>query len=567
MKFFLRFLFVFFTVAAIGQKKYPQDVFRAPLDIPIILAGTFGELRSDHFHSGVDIKTQQREGLVVKTIGDGYVSRIKISHWGFGKALYVTHPNGYTSVYAHLQKFSPEIEAYIKKKQYAKKTYTIQTYPEKGALRLKKGDVIAYSGNTGGSSGPHLHFEIRKTGNSNPINPLFFGINVEDNKRPVVKSMFVYPLDNVAQVNQSNKPLQLNLRESSEGTFVAERIYAHGKIGLGVNTIDRQDLSYNNNGVYKVETLVNGIPYFNYDFETFSFRETRLINTLIDYARYKIHKERIQRLFKTPANALSIYNKAIDNGIINVKDSASYNIKVKVKDFEDNTTTIYIPVTGKKQAILVSDTLQKTPYRIKANERNIFKDSTVTVNFAKDTFYDDFYLNFKAENDSVVIHEPVKAVHKNFSVLFDVTTVPKEERKQLFIASLSKSGVPIYHGTVKEGNTFRTRSKTLGTYFLTKDTVAPTVIPQNFKDGQWLTNFKFLKVKIGDDVSGIKSYSGTIDDQWVLFEYEPKKSMLSFNFDDITLKTTKKAKHNLKITVTDNVGNNTTFESTFFRKK
>ncbi|NER15707.1 M23 family metallopeptidase [Spongiivirga citrea] len=567
MRFTLYLLILLFSAAAFGQKKYPKDVFRAPLDIPTVLAGTFGELRSDHFHSGVDIKTQQREGLAVKSIGPGYISRIKISHWGFGKALYVTHPNGYTSVYAHLQKFSPEIEAYIKKKQYAKKSYTIQTYPEKGALNLKKGDIIAYSGNTGGSSGPHLHFEIRKTGNSNPINPLFFGIDVEDDKRPVVKSVFAYSLNETSQVNQSNKPIQLNLRESSEGTFVAERIFAHGKIGFGVNTVDRQNLAYNNNGIYKVETLVNGIPYFNYDFETFSFGETRFINTLIDYTRYKLHKERIQRLFKTPANELSIYNKAIDNGIINVKDSSTYNIKIKIKDIKDNTTTIYIPVTGRKQPILIADTIRKTPYRIKANERNIFKDSSVTINFSKNTFYKDFYLDFKSENDTTTLHTPIEAVHKNFSVLFDVKDIPKEEREQLFIASLSKSGIPIYHGTVKEENTFRTRTKTLGKYFLAKDTVPPTILADNFKDEQWLTNFKYLKVKIGDDVSGIKSYKGTIDGQWVLFEYEPKKSMLSFNFNDITLATTKKAKHKLKIVVTDNVGNNTTFESTFYRKK
>lgn len=567
MRFTIQILILFYTITAIGQTKYPKDDFRAPLDIPTVLAGTFGELRSNHFHSGVDIKTQQREGLPVKSIGPGYVSRIKISHWGFGKALYVTHPNGYTSVYAHLQKFSPEIEAYIKKKQYAKKSYTIQTYPSKGVLNLKKGDIIAYSGNTGGSSGPHLHFEIRKTGNSNPINPLFFGMDVEDTKRPVVKSAFVYSISGSAQVNQSQKPIQLNLRESSEGTFVAERIFAHGKIGFGINTIDRQDLAYNSNGVYKVETLVNGIPYFNYDFETFSFSETRFINTLIDYTRYKKHKERIQRLFKTPANALSIYNKAIDNGIINIKDSSTYNIKIKIKDIKDNTTTIYIPVTGKKQEILVADTIQKTPHYIKANERNIFKDSTVTVNFTENTFYKDFYLDFKAKNDTVILHEPVEAVHKNFSLLFDVKAIPKEEREQLFIASLSKSGVPIYHGTVKEENTFRTRTKTLGKYFIAKDTVPPTILPDNFKDGQWLTNFKYLKVKIGDDISGIRSYRGTIDGQWVLFEYEPKKSMLSFNFQDITLAPRKKAMHKLRIVVTDNVGNNTTFESTFYRKK
>ena len=176
------------------------------MEIPLYLSGTFGELRSNHFHSGLDIKTQQREGLNVLTSADGYVSRIRVSHWGYGKALYVTHPNGYTTVYAHLKKFSTKIEAYLKKEQYKKESFEIQLYPKKGALQLSKGEIIAYTGSTGGFVSPHLHFEIRDK-KSNPINPMLFGVSVKDDSAPRINTLIAYSLGSTSQINQSNAPL------------------------------------------------------------------------------------------------------------------------------------------------------------------------------------------------------------------------------------------------------------------------------------------------------------------------------------------------------------------------
>jgi len=312
----LSYIFIFFFSFAFSQQKIPQNDFRSPLDIPIILSGTFGELRSNHFHSGLDIKTKQKEGFEVFAIGDGYVSRIKIQHWGFGKALYVTHTNGYTSVYAHLKKLAPKLEAYLKKQQYNKESYEIQLYPKADELVLKKGEVIAYSGNSGSSGGPHLHFEIRDAA-SKPMNPMLFGIDVKDSHHPTVNGVFVYALSDSAQVNSSNKMVQLQLKKGKENnSFIADKIFASGEIGLGINSYDRQDLAFNKNGIYQLESFVNGVKNFSYDFQKFSFGESRYINTLIDYSRFKKKRQRVQRCFVTAANKLSIYDDVVNDGKI-----------------------------------------------------------------------------------------------------------------------------------------------------------------------------------------------------------------------------------------------------------
>ncbi|MGB5818304.1 MAG: M23 family metallopeptidase, partial [Saonia sp.] len=337
-------LLLFFSIQIKGQENYPKDAFRSPLDIPLILAGTFGELRSNHFHSGIDIKTQQRQGLPIYAIGDGTVTRIKISLWGYGKAMYVAHPNGYTSVYAHLQKFSPEIEEYIKKVQYQKRSYTVEVFPDFGELKVQKGNLIAYGGNTGGSSGPHLHFEIRNSISEKPTNPLLYGLEVRDATNPTFLSLYGYPLSEDAQMNQSNDKIQLNFSKQPDGTFLADKVFAAGTIGFGFEAFDRQDLAANQNGLYTVQQLVNGKVYTDYDFETFSFTETRYINTLIDYAHFGKYRRRIQLCFKTPGNRLGIYNTLHNNGKIVVREGLSYSVEIIITDLEGNHTKLIVPV-------------------------------------------------------------------------------------------------------------------------------------------------------------------------------------------------------------------------------
>ncbi len=556
-------LFLLFSGPLFGQTQYPQDYFRSPLDITIVLAGTFAELRSNHFHSGLDIKTKQIQGLKIYGIADGYVSRIKVAHYGYGKALYVTHPNGYTSVYAHLQKFSPEIEAYIKKKQYEKESFEIELFPNVDELSIKKNDIIAYSGNTGSSSGPHLHFEIRDNA-ERPINPMLFGIDVKDSKKPIISNVYAYPIGKNSHINGSGKKQKLRLIPQRNGNYKIEKIAAFGSIGFSIATIDRQDLAANKNGVYNIKTYYNGIQNFEIDFRRFSFAETKHLNRLIDYEHFKTKKQRLQKLYIEKNNPLSLYDNIIDNGYISVTDSTASVYKVEISDYKGNTTFLDITIQGDDKLPTEVEEKKVTRDYIISDQVTNLTGGNVSVNFPKNTFYDDFHIDFDVTNDTLTLHKPLIPVKKYFTISYDISKYNKEDINQLYIAELKGwNNFPSYSSTKRKGNTLITRTKDLGTYVLATDTDDPTIRPVNFKNGSWLSKYRFLKLKIGDKTTGISNYRATVNGKWILMEYDYKTKTLTHDFNDGAITETK---NNLKVIVTDNVGNNTTFESTFYRK-
>ena len=561
MRFILSFIFIF-SFFLNAQNNYPQDYFNSPLEVPLILSGTFAELRSNHFHSGLDIKTQQRTGLRVKASANGYVSRIKVSHYGYGKVIYITHPNGYTTVYAHLQKFSPDIQAYIKKHQYEKETYEIELFPSAETLPITKNSMIAYSGNSGGSGGPHLHYEIRDK-KERPINPMLFGIDIKDSTNPVIKSIYAYPLDRNSFVNKTNTKQKLYLIPLKNGDYTIKNMEAYGTIGFGIETIDRQDLAANSNGVYNIQTFLNGRQNFEIDFKRFSFSETKHINQLIDYEHYTTKKRRIQKLFKKN-NSLSLYKSIINNGYLSIEDSTYSVYKIRVSDYKNNEAWVTINIKGSKNNISKPQENPTTPYYIKTDKKTSLKEGKVSVDFYKDTFYDDFYMDFEVKNDTLYLHKNIVAAKKRFQITYDVSSYTNKDKSKLYIARLLGSKkYPAYTSTKRKGNFLIASTKTLGTYTLATDTIKPTITPVNFKKGQWLSKYRYLKVKIDDTFSGISKYRATVNGKWILMEYDYKTKTLTHDFNDGIITDTK---NNLKVIVTDNVGNNSTFETLFYRK-
>jgi len=563
-----RKIIFFFILSAVNilysQENYPKDYFINPLEIPLVLSGTFGELRSNHFHAGIDIKTRAQEGFNVVASADGYISRINVSLWGYGNALYVTHDNGYTTVYGHLKSFSPEIDAFVRKKQYQEESFTIRLYPKKDELLVKKGALIALSGNSGSSGGPHLHFEVRDV-KSNILNPMLFGITVPDHKSPTIVSAFSYTKNGNSHINQSNKIVKLVMNRQANGDLLANNIFAHGSIGFGINAFDRLDGDINKNGIYDLEMEVNGNKVFQFTVNKFSFSESRLINSYIDYERYNRLNQRVQKCFiEHEMNNLSVYKNVIDKGYIQIKDSMEYTVSITAKDFEGNKTKLIVPIRGKKDSIVIpKKTINKTPHYFKYEVSNQIKDSLVSIYFPKNTFYEDFYFDYSNKNGIVKLHNRGVPAHKRFKLSFDISNYTEEELKHMHIAKKNKSGKFYYVSTKRKDDFLYTSSNSLGDYTLKTDNESPKVSSIGFNEGDWLTKYKNIKVKIYDKGSGIKSYRGTIDGQWIRMAYNPKKNVLTYNFSDKKLEGTL---HRLKVVVIDNVNNSTTFTSTFNKK-
>ena len=547
LSFFINSLLIF------GQ--YEKDLI-APLEIPFSLSGTFGEPRATHFHLGLDIRTQGKEGWEVKSISSGRVSRIRISLGGYGKAIYIDHPDQTTSVYAHLQKFAPKIESYIKKFQYANESYTIQKFPKKDELLIEKGELIGFSGNTGGSSGPHLHFEIRERKSQKPINPLLYDLPVHDEQRPQLQKLFIF-FPNKSHILPHIEAVSLN--KTNDSIYETAKIETSGKIGLGIQMFDRQDSSYSRNGIYSTKVIVNGKIISHYEFDQLIIDESKKLYNVIDYKNYVQKRLKIFKLFYTEDIKLNFMNSLVEHGIFEIEFGKSYHILIEVEDFSGNKSIIETYIEGTK------NTLKQVKLRgklIKADEDYLYSSKNKEVYFPTNTFFDTVKIEIIENGDNIEIGPNFFPIANPYEIKFSLNEKDSLKRIQTFVAKKLKKSL-IYLPTELNKNILTAKVNDLGTYTFVRDSLAPTVVPNNFKPEQWLSKFKFLSLKINDDFSGIKKYRGSINGEWVLFEYEPKKKMLTYEFSD---KYFENVKHKLKLEVEDNVGNKKIYQTTFFRK-
>ncbi|MDB4108414.1 M23 family metallopeptidase [Flavobacteriaceae bacterium] len=558
------FYFLLFVISFCNaQIPYPQNYFSSPLDITLVLSGTFAELRSNHFHSGLDIKTNGKEGFKTYASAEGYVSRIKISRYGYGKALYITHPNGYTTVYAHLQKFSPSIEAYVKQQQYKKETFELELFPKAETLKVVAKEVIAYTGNTGGSGGPHLHFEIRDK-QERPMNPMLFGLDIKDTTKPEVYELFGYPLSEGSHINGVNSRVKIRLIKLADGTYKTEQITAFGKIGFGIISTDRQDYASNKNGVSLIETTFNGAKSLEVDFKRFSFSETKHLNRYIDYGYFYETKKRIQKLFIDTNNPLKLLKNHQNQGIVSIEDNTNSVYKISVSDYKGNQSKLNIPIIGLQKELPKARIKTQVLQNIIASEETLLEKGLVKVQIYKDSFYEDVAIGFDVTNDTLKLHKGNIPLKKSMNINFDISQYKATDKENLFIGSVSRYGNKLYYtSTKRRGDVLTARTKYLGDYTLGIDTENPKIKAINFKNNSWMSKYRYLKVKISDGITGIKNYRATLNDRWILMEYDTKTETLTHDFNDGVVTDTK---NNLKIIVTDNVGNSSTFESIFYRK-
>ena len=533
-----------------------------PLDIPIILSGTYGELRSNHFHSGIDIKTKGIQGLNVYSYASGYVSRIKVSHGGYGKALYLKHPDGNTTVYAHLKKFSSKIEEIVKSKQYKRESYEIEFFPKENKISVLENEIIAFSGNTGGTTGPHLHFEVRDQ-NQIPINPLISSnIYIEDDRTPFFKKLFYKSYD---RNNVFDSQTELKINKITNSLYVSDTLKSSGKIGIGIVAFDKHNRANNSNGIFKIITSLNNQNLLKIVFDSISFDKTKHINTFIDYSFFKNHKIRIQKLFIEENNPLDLYSSNINSGFITIKNKEFYKYEIEIYDANGNKSKLVVPILGvktNKPLKLVNNHVELT--YIERDKKYELEFNSVRVSILEETFYSNLFLEAKFENDILSIDKDTIPLLKPITIYFNTDRYNDSIKNQLYIAKLSDNKkMTSYNYTTDFSNGKKSSTKSLGRYTLAVDTINPSINPIGFKKNDWISNFSNLKIKVNDVGSGIRSYNGWINNKWILFELNTKKGILVYDFDDNIVR---KAKNNLHIEVIDNVGNRTEYKTTFYRK-
>jgi len=541
--------------------------FSSPVDIPLYLSGTFGELRSNHFHSGIDIKTQGVEGKKIRSIDTGWVSRINVSTSGYGKAIYITHPNGYVSVYGHLKRFNDTIQSVVVAKQYEKESYTLRLFFDKGELPVSKGELIAYSGNTGGSHGPHLHFEIRDEKSQNPVNPLMFNsIGVKDFYRPKITRLLIYPTDNQSLINGKNDTLEVKLSGWGEGHVPEDKseITISGRVSFGIGTYDLMNKISNKNGVYSTKLFHDTTLLFNLEMNRLSFSTTRYINSLIDYHYYKKNKSRVIRTQVDTNNMLNNYLTVINNGIIDIQDTLQHTMVFEVRDAYKNLSKLTFKIKGSPNseseiAVSKPDGNQR---HFNYFEKNTISGKGMTVSFPANSFYRSTYFDFEifdkdssAHSNTYKLHSYLTPVHKYFNIRMDYDSVEGISKDQYYI-SYSTDNIDYYYTSTKsKNNKLEGRSRSLGYYRIMSDTIPPIIKEVNFKNGLDISNQKNLKIKIIDNETGISSYKGYLNDKWILMEYDPKKDLLRYDYDEHLLLGT----NVFKLEITDLVGNQTIY--------
>ena len=554
-----------------AQVEYEKTQFVAPLHIPLILSGNFAELRSNHFHTGLDIKTKGSEGYRIYAVDSGFVSRINISHWGYGKAIYVTHPNGYTSVYAHLSRFPDKIEKYLRKRQFENETETITVYPDSLDLLISKEEIIAYSGNSGSSGGPHLHFEIRETETEKAVNPLLFGFDIKDDIRPTVSNIKIYPLENGFINGKDIAKVYPTAGMSGEYRLKDNPVIeVDGEIGLGVHTIDKLNGAGNKCGIYTIELFVDGSRVFRQTMEKIDFFTNRYINAHKDYNEYHLKKRSFHKSYVSDNNKLELYDGLINKGKLSFDDDTIHQLKYIIKDTYGNTSNVNFQLkSNTKMAKTISQVLSS------GDTINMAGDAVIEkAGFKAYLPENSVYKDLRAQYKEAVMSKTASSLHQfgnsqipvqhYFIMKIKTQNVAKNMEKKAIIVSVSSDKRKVYAkgGEYKNG-WIETKVRAFGNYAVKIDSVAPSVTAVNISEGKNLSSAKNIQFRISDNLSGIETYDSFIDENWVFGKYVPKRGTYTIPFD--TYNNISKGKHLLRVLVIDERGNETIKEYNFSR--
>ncbi len=546
----LLFAALFCALLVTAQEKAE---FVSPLNIPLYLSGNFGELRPNHFHGGLDMKTQGVEGKEVLAVADGYISRVSVAPGGYGNAIYITHPNGYTSVYGHLQRFNEKLAAYVRRQQQRQESWEVNIFLTASQFPVKQGDLIALSGNTGGSGGPHLHLEIRKTDTNEPIDPMqCYLTQLADTRPPRASAVMFYPQRGAGSVNGST---QKSAVEIASATALARPVTAWGDIALGIKAYDYMDNTSNIYGVLSVTLYVDDREVFRSEVEKFSFDENRAINGWTDYEEYVTRKSWFMRSHLTRGARLRLLRADAKRGILRINEERDYHIRYVLRDRHGNTARYQFVIRGEEQPI--SAYQQKGKYFLRCDQANAMQEEGMHFVIRKGMLYDDVDAETAVFSDSTAIadtyqlHSFATPLHAACPIAIAIRRPVAVDNTKYYLAQ--KVGAALYYaGGNYEAGWMKGEIRELGTYTVAVDTIPPRVEPLNRQAWRQTGEIAF---RLTDDETGIAKYKAKVDGVFVPFAYNLKRR-LSCKLSESGIPQTG-SNHSLVLTVTDNRGNTT----------
>lgn len=554
---------VLLKIASFAQpftpKHYPQGYFSWPVIAKIGLAANFGELRPNHYHMGLDCRTDQKENRPVLAAADGYIAKIKIEPFGFGRCIYINHPNGLTTLYAHLNDFYPDLEKYITSQQYRLQSWQVFVDIPANLFRVKKGQFIANSGNTGGSQGPHLHFEIRDTKTEKVLNPLLFGLPLSDNIAPDILRLAVYDRS-ISTYEQIPKFYFLKKINGIYTTIPQLLITNSSKVSFAITTYDRYTGSTNKNGIYQAILYQDERAVVGFQLDSIGYDETRYLNAQIDYKLRSTGGPYMQHLARLPGYPLGIYKDIGGNGVLHLADGGEHQIKIEVKDAAGNTSVLQFEL---KRNMINAPPYVADPVALSQQKEfyqgfiNVFENNHVSFYLPENALYDSVRFKYNeilpAKGYPIYqLHNGTVPVHGLFSVKIknEFTTAPDKMVMHRFWGDKDDYAKAYRITMGNDRNWYQASFRAFGNFQLLEDTIAPTIIAVGIRDGMNAAKLNRIAFVIKDNTEELENFTAYLDGKWLCFTND-KGNAFIYKFNEHC----PAGNHELKISVTDCVGN------------